>query len=884
MKTYSDITYRYLKLQKKRSILTVIGVTLSVALLTAIFTMMVSLRDNMIRDSIRINGDYHARFLEVPGDKVNKLSMHVDISQHAVAKRVGTAIIYEEDEETSKGQKASVNEKHKYNYMIISAYDNEAFKMRSMKLKQGRLPQSSEELVIDISSLGSFKTAPKIGDKIEVPIGKRLDKVRKKEMEDNAWSAEEVFEKTGEKEFTVVGISDCRFMSGFGTIVYGATYLDSGFINNSDKYNVYIKLNSTKAVYEKLEKIGSETQLPSWNGGGFQKYNIETNENLLRLYAQSLTPSTNEGVILVLIFIISLIIISTIAVIYNAFHISVVERISQFGILRCTGASPKQIRNIVFKEAGILSSIGIPLGLAAGIGAMELVMFIIGKLKYNFFGEDMRVVVSPLVFLLGAAIGIITVYLSSFGPARQAGRVSPLEAVRNTGEFKREELKKVKKSKLAGLIFGIEGQLAYKNLRRNRKRFRITVFSMVISITLYIVFSSFIGFVSKSDAMGRLDNVDFVVGRTSSKTESIEDKVFNDIKNIPVVEGVYKYRISGGYALIPTEKINKKVEQVRQSFGGRKIGDLTVLYNSSVLSYGDSSLEELKSLLREGKIDKETLNKENGVIVSKTGKLTDYKTNKVHMMDIADIKVGDIIKLNLDGEVMRENAIENIKVKEVKVLAIIERGLFYDDYNQNEGINLITTEEIFKKLTGIESYNNMYITLKNGADKEPVAKYLKELKEKDYTYSYSDLAEAAKESRQNAITIGIFLYGFVAVITLIGCLNIINTISTNLILRTRELSMLRAVGMAKGAIEKMICLEGIFYGIIAAVYGGLIGTALSYILFNFMMRIREFQWTMPWNHIIAAVLGAIFVALVSGIIPLKKVNEGSIIDHIRMEE
>lgn len=878
MKSYSDITYRYLKLQKKRSILTVIGITLSVALLTAIFTMMVSLRDNMIRDVIRTNGDYHARFVQVPGDKVNKLSMHVDISQYGVAKKVGTAIIYEEDEETI------VNEKNKYNYMIISSYDNEAFKMRSMKLKQGRLPQNPEELVIDISGLSSFKTAPKIGDKIKVPIGKRLDKTRKKEMEDNSWSSDEVFEKAGEKEYTVVGISDCRFMSGFGTIVYGATYLDSGFINNEEKYNVYVKLNSTKDVYNKLEKVGSETQLPSWGGKGFQKYNIETNESLLRLYAQSLTPSTNEGVILVLIFIISLIIISTIAVIYNAFHISVVERISQFGILRCTGGSPKQIRNIVFKEAGILSLIGIPLGVAVGIGAMEIVMFIIGKLKYNLFGEDMRVVVSPLVFLLGAAIGIITVYLSAFGPARQAGRVSPLEAVRNTGEFKREKLKKVKRSRLAGLIFGIEGQLAYKNLRRNRKRFRITVFSMVISITLYIVFSSFIGFVSKSDAMGRLDNVDFIVGRPSSKTESIEDRVFNDIKDIPGVGNIYKYTNSGAYALIPTDKVNKNVEQVREGFGSRKIDNLTVLYNSRLLSYGNATLEELKTLLIEGNIDEETLNKEDGVIISKTGKFTDYKTNKVHMMDLADIKVGDTIKLNFNGDAMKYNSVKDIKLKEVKVLAIVERGLFYDGYNTNEGINIITTEEMIKKLTGIESYNNMYITLKNGADKEPVAKYLKELKEKDYTYSYSDLAEAAKEARQNAITIGIFMYGFVAVITLIGCLNIINTISTNLILRTRELSMLRAVGMAKGAIEKMICLEGIFYGIIAAVYGGLIGTSLSYILFKFMMRIREFEWTMPWNHIIAAVLGAIFVALVSGIIPLKKVNEGSIIDHIRMEE
>lgn len=886
MRSYNEITYRYLKHQKKRTILTVLGIVLSVALITAIFTMAVSLRDKSKRDVIKNTGDYHARFNNITGDKVAKISNNVDIESYAVTRKLGTAII----NKTSEKELQRNPEKAPYSYLVITAYDSVAFKNRPIDLMEGRYPQNSEELILDISSLENFKNSPKIGEKIKFSLGLRKDKDTGRETIDDAWgtnglswSSDDLFEVKEEKEFTIVGFSNSRVTSSMGAFSYGVTFMDRGFWHKDGKYNVYVKATSTRNIYNKLENIASNLNLQEVNKDSRGlKYDITVNESLLRLYAQSLNSSENRSVMSILLVVITLVIVCTVAVIYNAFQISVLERISQFGILRCTGASPKQIRDIVFKEAGILSLIGIPLGLFSGFISMKLVLYIIGRFNYNFLG-DIHIVVSPYVFIAGTLLGLITVYLSAYGPARQAGSVSPMEAVRNAGSFKVDKLKKIKKSTLAKLLFKIEGDIAFKNLRRNRKRFKITVFSMVISIVLYIVFSSFINFIFKMEIVNFSKKADIQV-YTSYGNEGIAESIISDIKKLPEVDKVYKRMTSSTNVLLPTDRINTEAVEFTGGYELQKVDNLSVLNNNEVISYGDSGFEDLKKILKEGSIDKEALNRENGVIVVRTGMLHNSSINKSALMDVADIRVGDTVKISMDNRIFSSEKPKDIEYNEVKILAVAEKGLFDEEYNYNGGVNFITTEEVFSRLMDQDENRQLLITLKEGADKENVINYLNELQKKETRYGYTDYVEHAKESRRESITISIFAYGFIGVITLIGCLNIVNTISTNLILRTKELSMLKAVGMTKGGIEKLVTLEAIFYGAISAFYGGVIGTGITYVLFRYLVDVREFQWSMPWTQIFTAITGAVLVALVSGLIPLRKINKGNIIENIRMVE
>lgn len=177
----------------------------------------------------------------------------------------------------------------------------------------------------------------------------------------------------------------------------------------------------------------------------------------------------------------ALIIVSTIAVIYNAFNISVIERISQFGLFRSIGATPKQIKNLVYREAFLLTVIAIPLGFGLGVIAMKVVLYIISLIQDDIaLFENMKISISPIVFLVTSVLASITVFLSARGPARRASKVSPLEAIKNTKDVKKEKIKKTGNTRIIRKLFGIEGEIAYKNLNRNKKRFIITVFSMVL--------------------------------------------------------------------------------------------------------------------------------------------------------------------------------------------------------------------------------------------------------------------------------------------------------------------------------------------------------------------------------------------------------------------
>ncbi|NOH15519.1 ABC transporter permease [Clostridium cochlearium] len=872
MKKYGHLTYRYLKEQKKRTILTILGIVLSVALVTAIGTMLMSIKTKFINDCIKDKGHYHGEFVGMDKEQVNKINNNVDVDNISVTSNDTTAII----SNISKEERETNPLAPLHRYLNIKAYGRSALSMIPINIKEGRLPQKENEIAVEYWVPDYLSGKPKIGDKIKLDVGERI--VKEKSSKDEEGETKETFNKTGEREYTIVGVTAPKLSWPGVYITQGITFLDENKLASDKKYNVYVKLNSVRDVYKNCENIAKNLGMEKEKTSkGIYGYNIEYNEQLLRLYAKSLDKSINEGLTALVAFIVGLIIISTIAVIYNIFNISVLERVSQFGILRCTGAAPNQIKKLVLKEALILSFIGIPLGLASGVLAMKIVISVVKVL----LKDEINVVISPIVFIISSIIGLITIYLSAIGPAQKASKVSPLEAVRNTGSLKKEKFKKRKRFRTINKVFGIEGEIAYKNLKRNRKKFRITVFSLTISIVLYIVFGSFASFVFKTGAVKEKDMKDFMLWKRGGSNTGISLSIYNEITNFKDVEKVYKVMYDGRPILIPREKVNTKLFELRPNFKERIKDEQLVLSSNGIISYGDNILPELKKYLREGTVDKEKLNNENGVILIKTNSLYNEETKKSSVFDIADYKVGDEIKI-IDKKKLKD--IDESNIKRVKVIGILDKGILDNEYNYSPAMTLITSEEVYKNITGNNDIRRMFIQLKEGSNKDNLSEYLKVLNKKDPGYQYFDFQEESKRNRDKAIAINIFLYGFVSVITLIGCLNIINTISTNLILRKRELAMIRAVGMDRSKMSKMICIEGIYYGVIASIYGGIIGTVLSYELFKIMQNLRDFQWAFPIKEILTAVIGAIIISLISTYIPLRKINKENVIENIRGKE
>ncbi|MFY9278603.1 MAG: ABC transporter permease [Caldicoprobacterales bacterium] len=875
MRDYRELTSRYLKVQKKRTLLTIIGIILSVALITSIGTMVISARDMMIKNEIERNGDYHAIFLDTPSDKVNNIKNYVGVENSALTKTIGTGILAQiTDDERQQNP-----ESPPYRYVNIKGYDKDALDILPITLKEGRLPQDEEEIILEYWVADYLPNNPKIGDIITLPIGIRIDE-EGNQLSSNSYMKNEIFEEKDIRKYTIVGFFEPKFAWVGQYITTGITFLDNDNLTLDEEYNVYVKMDSVKDIHENTKKIAQSLDLYQYMEDSSEPYyNIEYNERLLRLSAQSLDMDLNNSLIGILIFIVILIIVSTIAVIYNAFHISVLERISQFGILRCVGASPAQIRNIVLKEAWKLSLIGIPIGLFSGVFAMQVVMFFVNKLNYRLL-SGLTIVVSPLVFIVSAIIGLITVFLSALGPAKQAGKIPALDAVRNTGSLKKESFDKIKRSAFSRKLLGIEGEIAYKNLRRNRKRFRITVFSMIISIVLYIAFSSFMTYMLKASNVHSEEMGDFMIWHNGSLgREDLDDTVYRDLKDLPDVEEVFYYHRYSAQIIVPQNKINSGYVKTSHYAHHYKKGHVYEIDNNLLYGYEQENLNAFKPLLKKGNIDIDAINKENGVLIVQTSHVYDGKSSNGTIMDIVNYEIGDEISVTANFSE------ENLDDTKVKVLGILDMSPIEDPYNLNEGVIMITTKEVYDSIQGTNYNPSFLVKCKKDHSLESIRQYLKDLVDMHPTYTYMDRVQLAQEERNAATAISIFLYGFVAVITLIGSLNIINTISTNLILRTKELSMLKAIGMTQNGVKRMVSMEALFYGIIASIYGGIIGTGLSYLLYHFVTQgIQDFPWTIPWNSILVSTAGATFIALMSGFLPLRRINNNNIVDNMRMEE
>ncbi len=870
MNSYGQLTSRYLKGQWKRAFLTVIGIILSVALITGIGTMVVSFREYEINKVISDTGDYHVLYPEVPGALIPKIKNSVGVS------RVGV-IINEKDLVISKVsalERSATGEIPPYRYLKLKSYDRNSLKMFSVFLKEGRLPQKPGELVLDYWVLDYLPGALKLGDQIKLASGVRYAGNSDRPMEEYKLSSDEIFQQETEREFTIVGLITPRFESSHNYFANGITFLDHQQLTSKETYNVYVRLTSVRGVQERAEAIAQAFGL---------NHPIKYNNQLLRLSAQDQDSSLNQALTMVALFFTLLVIVCAVAVIYNAFHISVVERVSQFGLLRCVGATPGQIRRIVLKEAGILSLSGIPLGLVFGVLAMKLVIYLINSLGANalVFLKDLQVEASLPVLLLSSLLGLVTVYLSAMGPAKQAAKISPLEAIRNTGSDQKEAFKKVKQARLLQWIFGIEGQIAGKNLRRKKKRFQITVFSMIISIVLYIVFSYFFNSLFRIGAVEGGVDADFLLSIKKGEQASFSAEQYVEIKNLPGVEYVYKNKSTDVALRVSEKKVNPRFAELKGELLEKKEAGMILYPAGKLVSYGEALLPKIEETLQGYNLA--SMNQENGIILISTNMLYDSVGKKRVIVEAFDYQVGDGIQLSIQssGEVEKNNP----QLMTVKVMGISENTFLDDGYTEDGQVYLFTTDYVYQKLTGNQDYRQMAIRLEENANPEAVVKYLKNLTVQNPSYEYLDISNYVEKLRNAALTTKIFFYGFIAVVALIGSLNIINTISTNLILRSREFAMLKAIGMTQAGINKLVCLESTLYGLIAAIYGGIIGSAFTYLLSKIITQAGiEYTWGIPWSQILTAVLGAILLALFSGYIPLKRINQGVMIEKIRIEE
>jgi putative ABC transport system permease protein len=824
--SYKEITMRYLKTNKKRTVLTIIGIILSVALISSIGFFFKSMQAAQIEDIKSSYGSMHVIYNKVDENLVTKIKSNPNVLASG---------IYGVGEEKTISSKLKVKE-------VFGS--DEALKLMPYKLKEGRFPEKNTEVAVESWFIGKVKSGAKVGDTIKI-----LD-----------------------KEYTLVGVLNDKYSSQYEGIGELLTRDDN--IEHKDKVLV-VQLRPNKRMQEHAEELKALAD----------EKDVATNDILIDMEGQGIP----EGLIPVLAVVISIVIISTIAVIYNAFQISVVERVKQFGLLRAVGATPKQIRRIILREATFFAGIGIPIGLIFGIIALYGIYF-----TFKIIGGEGLTFITPTisidVLIISIFVGLFSIYASAYIPAVFAGRISPLVAISSRSSITKEKIKK-KRNLIIGKIFGFEGTMASKNIKRNRKRYRTTVFSIVISVTLFITFKAFMDMsLNVYSDINESSKIHFSVvqsGNSQEDTPKVESNVIEIINKMPQVDTAYK--VYDPYVFYSAINKGKEIEEVKN------IGDIykEVKYNGenktlidgSLVVYDEKSFEAAKAYLKEGKIDVNELNEENGVVIIGKNIIFNPSTENKFYGPIADIKVGDEILLQYD-ELKYSDSPERVEfgkvpVKKVKVMAILEDNPF--NFRGSETcLKILSTEVVAKNLIGKEVYPTaLNIKLKNEKLENEAITELEKAISTAGDLKLINRIDQNRRDKSSILMVKILLYGFVVVVSLIGSVNIINTLTTNIILRRREFAALKSIGLTQRGLRKMITLEGMLYGVMGSVYGSILGSLLSYLLYSGMNDVREQRYMLPFQAIIIAVAGAMLIGYISVLAPLKRMKRDNLIEAVR---
>ena len=855
MTLLNKLTIKNLKLNKKRTIVTIIGIMLSVALITAVASMYASGIKSLIKYETIIKGDFHTAFYNVPTSDIDKFVNNRNIEKLNITEGLGYAKIDSKNEDKP--------------YAYLKGFTKDALNNLSVRLVKGRLPENTNEIVIPTHLKTNGRLDLKLNDSITLEVGKRIDSKGDELNQSDKYqnTAGEQLVETQTKTYKIVGIierpaTNIEYYTAPGYTFI--TYIDSK--NLSGNVDIYAKF--TKDGVKKLDKTianilgvsqvlfrkvyNQEIESEKLTEQLKKTYMFDMNKYLIDLETNPISSTSMGDLGKVLAIVIVIIVFTSIFCIKNSFDISITEKIRQYGMLRSIGATKKQIKRNVFYEATILGLIGIPLGIILGCLATYILIIISNYYLTDVIqtGFKLELVFSTYAILVAIILGIITIYFSALKSATRASKVSEIDSIRNSANLKISS-KKIKSPKYIKKLFGIGGVISFKNLKRNKKKYRTTIISITVSTFVFIALYSFME-LAFQNVNNELKVSDFNI---SLSTNAINDYSYSKFLKTVNLSGVEDYAILRNSELSFTGSHSSK--EYLEYFGTKKENDAEE--HITIFAIGKNQYDKyIKSLgLNYDDI------KDKGILFDKQY-ITSYDKNNnkiIKNIRVYDFNKGDVITSTNKQLNLEIGAISSIGPNLLKNLS--------NSY-------LIISDEMFDK---IAKTNNLDIYYKaSNADKlqDELDSYLN-----GESYNIDNKEENVRIMNNLFTLIAIFLYGFIIVISLIGITNIFNTITTNMELRKQEFAMLKSIGMTSKEFKRMIRLESLFMGIKSLLFGILIGIILSYLIY--LSSDSDIPYKLPIVAIIISILVVFILITLIMKYSLNKINKQNTIETIRNE-
>jgi putative ABC transport system permease protein len=874
MNIMNKVTLKGLMKNKTRTIVTIIGVILSTSMLTAVTTFISSLQQYILDFTIADKGNWHGVFQEIDVDDYRSLKENDAFGKVALTHLEGYSML------------EGTNNKYKPYLRVLEA-DDTAFDTLPIKLTSGRLPQNNTEVLVSehIDTNGGVKYS--LGDKLTLNMGDRIlddgtivTNINSYIMGEN----NEIIETLNIKEsktYTVVGFCkrlDYLFESYSDPGYTLITKMNTDDMNNMS-LNAYVKAKSTRKVLSLIKDLADEL--------GIERYDY--NSELLRYMGISNNNSFNRVLYSLAAILIALIMVGSISLIYNSFSISLSERVKQFGLLSSTGATALQRSNSVFFESFVIAAIGIPFGLLAGIAGIGTTLYLLKNQLTTIMPTDYTVTLSLSVswpaIVIAAALALVTILISASIPARRSKRISAMDAIRQTTDIKLTA-RKVKTSRLTRRLFGIEGDIALKNLKRNRRRYRSTVISLFISVVLFVSASAFSMYL-KDSVSNVYDDTEFdflFSNYNSSDYNSDEDVVeidremYKDILALDDIEQGSIVKILYEHTWIAKEYVNNDHYQRMVADSDKTDEDgldveliiYSVDHDTFMEYIGEIGLDESRFIGDD----------KRSVIVVDYQHFYNHIENRYNNTHIIKDKSLDTLSIeyfNDNGEEKRVN---------VDIAAFAEEVPFgITPYSFNNSLLVIMDErQLDTSLSELRprwDSEIMYFSAKNPMD--TIKKATEIIKAEGIDLNVQNIAEEIQSSRNIITIINVFAYGFITLISLITIANVFNTISTNVNLRRREFAMLKSVGMTNRSFTKMLNYECIFYGLKALLYGLPASIGVTYLIYKGIENGVDMGFYLPGVYILISVCSVFLVVFISMMYSMSKTRRENIIDGIRNE-
>lgn len=847
MNIVNKLTLSHLKTNKSRSVVTVLGITVSVAMITAVFVAIASFVNLFGTISRLADGDWHFQVFGLNQTQVQSLEKDDRIDA------VGMS-----DEYYLNYSVSSKNER--YSNGTITAHNEDDIKLRVQSSYEGVLPKNENEIAVEKKFIEKNGLDWKVGDTVKIPYGTRYADVDGEMIDVSGTpTGKETFEQLGTKEFKVTAILNENNPISSNII----TVKNDIDVDRSN--GVYLRLKNPN-----YNSINEFKDILSDNGLNLKEVGYKSNSDLLASYFAYEKGGFVEQMLPLIVIILLIIIAASVVLIYNAFAMSLNEKIRYLGMLSSVGATKQQKRNSIFFEGFILGLLGIPLGILSGVGGIGITLKLLGDKiissgMLNYGDKDtlhMDVVTPWWMVIAIVFISSITIIVSCAIPAVKASKITPIDAIRQSNEIK-VKAKRLRSPKIIRKIFGYEGELAYKNLKRNGRKARVITASIALSVILFLSSSYFCNLFVQSADIDKAYPYQISVFTEFNSRDSVLEK----IKENTDVDDVYS--TSNEYHQIEKLGTDTDFEEIRnEEFLTSSYKDLFSKMTPAVIFYIDDEL--FNELCTANGID-----------------YKDYYTD-----DIKAVLMNDLSRSNSYNPVFNDKII-GTKIKSSYDRDVTIAGMV--KYDKNFGsCNCINNgylgmfapfSSLEKMMSDVDDDLIASKRVSYGIETDNHEKVYEDLSSEfdDAKYSHtmvSDIQETFQTMDTVVLVVRVFIYGFISLISLITVFNIINTISTGIVSRRKEFAMLQSVGITPKGFNKMLTLESAFYGLKALLFSLPLSVLISYGM-NVAVGEASIPFLFDYKMYLAVTAVVMIVIGMTMLYSIKKVQKQNIIETLK---